>query len=1086
MNVHTNIQIQKDTNKEITEETEPNQTEEEDDDQRQHHQHHQQYNMVQRAAVRVARYPKSHLFISLLIAVAVSAAGMVWGDFSVSANNGGWQSRGTLISNRQTQLMVVTNNVQALFEGDADVWQYYLDTVQPGWEIDEGIAADKDPDDRRKLVQYQRRRQQQEQEQQVDVLPTNSRAPSQLPSSSVSAVSAVQQKVFRHLLYRHLQTTLTIIEDENTTTVNPNTNIPPTTSSTALPSNSEKPDTVPTTSNTTSTVPPSDSALFFGTLTSSSSSSLAGCDTDWYTDGRMLNASRLWPVWKVTNAREASALDPQLLEDLCSSEEATQRILQEHNLCFGCPGEETTTTTESSSSSSSSSCLPPYSLTLIVRLIIPNGMDMDCTTLAQTYANLQFQKPAEQTLLQCVEAVENIAALEDGGQGMPSECLFYPSIVDEFFDTTERISYTSSIYATYDSEQAIQDMYDLVDEYDRGTKNLQGAYDTQLEDFVNILMDKAVNSDMVLSVGSAFITAMAILIHTRSPFITVIGLVEIILAFPLAYFTYRIICGLVFFPFLNFIGVFILFSLGADHIFVSVDKWKNARKDFPHLSTEDIAAKALPDAAEAMFLTTSTTAIAFFGTAICPVAPVKLFAIFCGLLIVWDYIMDVLLIFPSLCIYDGFRDQEKPNCCITCHSCSMLEGGKDEINDDSDLDDDGNNNVVDDKDYGADVEEKNERELAITEDKEDGSYGRDRMDTAESTPASSEIINDLAKDDAVVNTAEDHHFHIHHYKDIDEDHKPSLIRRILLNYYRIIHYLRWPLLACCACAFAVCLWKALSLDLPTTSEVRVLRSDHEFEKAFSWRLHLLNEVIEKQGGSQAQVIWGVAPADTGDNNDPASWSQLVLDQSFDPSPREAQVYLRDFCDKFFAQDFASKVTPDFECPINVFDQWLRNQSRSTDGTDVAYANCNSATGLPMDPAFFHSCLTEWAQQEDEMNVLSRSGVVEIMYFPFASRVRYETPQEKLDEEWHRTEDWFDKIQETAPEQVKKAYFSSLDFWWYDTNAQMFNTAMGSAAIAISASAAIIAFSSRSLTMTLFAIISVAYVLASVTSMMVVR
>jgi len=266
----------------------------------------------------------------------------------------------------------------------------------------------------------------------------------------------------------------------------------------------------------------------------------------------------------------------------------------------------------------------------------------------------------------------------------------------------------------------------------------------------------------------------------------------------------------------------------------------------------------------------------------------------------------------------------------------------------------------------------------------------------------------------------------------------------------------------------------------------VLRSDHEFEKAFSWRLHLLNEVIEKQGGSQAQVIWGVAPADTGDNNDPASWSQLVLDQSFDPSPREAQVYLRDFCDKFFAQDFASKVTPDFECPINVFDQWLRNQSRSTDGTDVAYANCNSATGLPMDPAFFHSCLTEWAQQEDEMNVLSRSGVVEIMYFPFASRVRYETPQEKLDEEWHRTEDWFDKIQETAPEQVKKAYFSSLDFWWYDTNAQMFNTAMGSAAIAISASAAIIAFSSRSLTMTLFAIISVAYVLASVTSMMVVR
>jgi hypothetical protein len=67
-----------------------------------------------------------------------------------------------------------------------------------------------------------------------------------------------------------------------------------------------------------------------------------------------------------------------------------------------------------------------------------------------------------------------------------------------------------------------------------------------------------------------------------------------------------------------------VFALGAGDIFVAIDKWKNARISYPYGSTEFVAAKALPDALSAMFLTTITTAIAFFATAICPVAPIKM------------------------------------------------------------------------------------------------------------------------------------------------------------------------------------------------------------------------------------------------------------------------------------------------------------------------------------------------------------------------------------------------------------------------------------------------------------------------------
>ena len=84
----------------------------------------------------------------------------------------------------------------------------------------------------------------------------------------------------------------------------------------------------------------------------------------------------------------------------------------------------------------------------------------------------------------------------------------------------------------------------------------------------------------------------------------------------------------------TFLISFVVFALGADDVFVAVDKWKNARHELPHGTTEQVAALALPDAAYAMLLTSTTTAVAFFGTAICPVGPIVCFAVFCGYVLI--------------------------------------------------------------------------------------------------------------------------------------------------------------------------------------------------------------------------------------------------------------------------------------------------------------------------------------------------------------------------------------------------------------------------------------------------------------------
>ncbi|CAB9514430.1 dispatched homolog 1 [Seminavis robusta] len=866
----------------------------------------QVYNFWQRQAMRMARWRKTHFWVAFAISLGLSYVGFAHGDFSVTTEGGGWSSRGTLIADRQTQLMMVTEHEDVLFWGGDAAWEELINVVQPGWEETE------DSDGRR------------------------------LTESETININSIVTSTHN---YRQ-----------------------------AFPMIS------------------TDNALMdflARRLQEDTSGVLDGCDTAWYTDGRLTNDTRLWPVWKVTTPTN-SALHPEILRELCEAEEETQRLLEEKGLCFGC--EE----------SASRKCLPPHGLPLYARMIVPDGLSLDCQELANAWMPYQAETEADWKV--CVEYIEANPSGSEADYAQYCNQYFYTSLLDEFFDSTGYVEYTSSIFATDD--EMVDELYKLVDSFSKGGERIEGAYDTQYEDFVGLLADGAVGMDMLLATGSALVTAVAIMVHTKSLFLTIVGLVQISFSFPLAYFVYHFICGFTFFPFLNFIGVFVVFAMGADHVFVAVDKWKNARLAMPGATTEEIAARALPDAASAMFLTTSTTACAFFGTAICPVAPVRLFSIFCGLLITFDYVLDVFLMFPCLCIYDGYRDSS--NCCISCCCCRRTAADNDDL-----------------------------------EIQDSSSEGEDE------TPL-----------------------------------RTSLIRRILLGYYNLLHKIRWPLLAASAIAFIVCCIFASSLGLPNSSDVRVLKPSVEFEKRWAWGGKLLYEALEKKAGSEAFVIWGVQAADTGDHSNPESWSTLVLDDTFDPSTQAAQSYLKDYCPRFLAKEFAS-IPDDYECPINRFDTWLQTQSAAASSDSLYETYCAGASALPMDSNAFHACFTAWAQLEQETSVLSRNGVVEVMYFSFNSRVRYDSPNEALDSEWNMIEDWMNSDRnDNAPEEASNAFFSSHDFWWYDTNSNMFRTAYGSAAIALAAAGAIILISSRSLVMTLFSVLSIGYVLASVTAMMV--
>ena len=237
------------------------------------------------------------------------------------------------------------------------------------------------------------------------------------------------------------------------------------------------------------------------------------------------------------------------------------------------------------------------------------------------------------------------------------------------------------------------------------------------------------------------------------------------------------------------------------------------------------------------------------------------FAVFVGLLITLDYLMNILLVFPALCLYDKWQLRGSRSICVSFNWCCG---------------------------------QKND-----------------------TTKASYEIAQRISAENASGTTLTTLQTEREERKELlDVEHK-AFIHRVLDGYYNVLHKYRWVVLLASVAGMVACIVVAAQLSLPTSSVVALLPPSNEYELHRLWSQELLSTELAKGNGGVASIAFGLTAADTGDHLNPDSFTTLVLDDSFDPSSEEAQEYLLGFCDRLFANDFASPPKKDYECPINV-------------------------------------------------------------------------------------------------------------------------------------------------------------------------
>ncbi len=505
---------------------------------------------------------------------------------------------------------------------------------------------------------------------------------------------------------------------------------------------------------------------------------------------------------------------------------------------------------------------------------------------------------------------------------------------------------------------------------------------------------------------------VVIAIHTGSMWLLCMGLLQIIFATPLAYAVYRFIVGIRFFSLLNLIGLFISAALGADDLFVSTDKWKHKRIQHPTFSTEEIAEIALPEAAYAMFLTTSTTAVAFFASCLSPVAPIFCFAVFCGLMVIFNFILNCTLIFPSLCMYDRWIRNGSASWFVDFPSLS-------------------------DTFCRRKLKEEESREAIVGKNS-----------------------NSL---DAAGNT--------------EDLFRP--IQRRLDIYYSFLHKSRWLVLLLCTVMTGVGSYYAQTISLPDEIFVQMLPVSNPLVKQSRvYREDLLSSfLVDQTTGSSVTAYFGVTVDDTGNHNEPDELSTIVLDDNFDPSTTEAQIFLLDFCDRLFSKPYVYKAGYSYRCSINIFDEWLGVQSLLPPGDKASDYNsvCKGAGSLPMPEEDFHSCFIYWSKLVSDLRVLEWGGKVRILVVHGGSAAKVTQSLGEINDGWVPFEEFQEEELKIAPLEASFFLASEL-FWAADTYNAMQSTGLGSLYISVAFAAFVVLISSTSLVCSFISAMSIYFIL----------
>jgi len=158
---------------------------------------------------------------------------------------------------------------------------------------------------------------------------------------------------------------------------------------------------------------------------------------------------------------------------------------------------------------------------------------------------------------------------------------------------------------------------------------------------------QALLNDIFLAAGSMLFVLAYVVFHTRSVFLSFMGIGIVLFSVPFSYVVFAVTAGTQTMSIASFLSLFLIVGLGSDVIFVYTDFWRDSVR-----KKDDEAGRivwTLFYAGKASLATTITTALSFFANLASVLKPLREFGTFMGLCVMLVWLL-ITLIFLPLCV----------------------------------------------------------------------------------------------------------------------------------------------------------------------------------------------------------------------------------------------------------------------------------------------------------------------------------------------------------------------------------------------------------------------------------------------------
>ncbi|KAG7206137.1 hypothetical protein KM043_003529 [Ampulex compressa] len=156
------------------------------------------------------------------------------------------------------------------------------------------------------------------------------------------------------------------------------------------------------------------------------------------------------------------------------------------------------------------------------------------------------------------------------------------------------------------------------------------------------LFDRLLISDSsLLLTGFAFVT-VCIWAYTGSLLLTVTTIVAVLFSLGISYALYTLVLRIKFFPFMNLLAIVVAVGIGADDAFIYCKVWECGKQQ--KLSNDGLVRlvqETMKHAIPSMFVTSLTTAVAFFASIVSNVTAINCFSLFSGMTVIANFFLMI-------------------------------------------------------------------------------------------------------------------------------------------------------------------------------------------------------------------------------------------------------------------------------------------------------------------------------------------------------------------------------------------------------------------------------------------------------------